>query len=106
MDTTVVGRRIKATRESLGITQEALAEMANISPTHISVIERGAKLPRLESFISIANALNVSADSLLLGVVTKSTTGVSSELAEMIATLPQREQNRILKVVRVLVEEY
>lgn len=66
MDAQIVGQRIKAAREARGLTQEALAAMVDLSPTHISVIERGLKTPNLDSFVAIANALSVSADAYLL----------------------------------------
>ena len=69
MDTKAVGQRIKAARERRGLTQEELAALVNISPTHVSVIERGAKTVRMDTFVAIANVLEVSADSLLIDVV-------------------------------------
>ena len=41
----------------------------NLSPTHVSVIERGLKVTKLDTFVAIANALDVSADTLLIDVV-------------------------------------
>ena len=69
MDQKAIGKRIKSAREKKGLTQEQLAEQVNLSPMHISVIERGNKLPRLETLINIANVLDVSADILLQDVV-------------------------------------
>ena len=45
MDLRDVGLRIKKTREAKGLTQEELAALVDLSPTHISVIERGQKIP-------------------------------------------------------------
>ena len=60
MDGKAVGRRIKEAREKRHLTQEELAARIDISPTHVSVIERGTKIPRLDTFVAIANALEVS----------------------------------------------
>ena len=87
MDGKAVGRRIKEAREKRHLTQEELAARIDISPTHVSVIERGTKIPRLDTFVAIANALEVSGDALLL------------------EGLPWEEKRRILKVVRTLMEE-
>ena len=65
MDLKAVGQRIKMAREAKGLTQEDLAAMVELSPTHVSVIERGLKAAKLDTFVAIANALEVSADSLL-----------------------------------------
>lgn len=105
MNGKAVGQRIKEIREEKGITQEKLAEMVNLSPAHISVIERGIKSPNLDSFVAIANALEISADTLLIDVVENATESISSELSNMISHLPQRERIKILKVVEILTEE-
>ncbi len=60
MDLKAVGKRIKAAREQKGLTQEALAELVNLSPMHVSVIERGFKPTKMDTFCNIANALDVS----------------------------------------------
>ena len=58
--------------EAKNLTQEELAALVNLSPTHVSVRERGLKVTKLDTFIAIANALDVSADTLLIDVVTHS----------------------------------
>ena len=102
MDLKAVGQRIKAAREAKNLTQEELAALVNLSTTHVSVIERG--LTKLDTFVAIANALDVSADALLIDVVTHSVTGVTNELSDMIEKLPKDEQKRILNAVRALVD--
>lgn len=104
MDLRAVGHRIKMAREAKGLTQEDLAAMVDLSPTHVSVIERGLKAAKMDTFVAIANALEVSADSLLVDVVAHSVIGVTNELSEMIAKLPLEEQRKILRAVRVLTE--
>lgn len=105
MDLKAVGQRIKAAREAKGLTQEDLAALVELSPTHISVIERGVKAAKLDTFVSIANALEVSADSLLVDVVVHSITGVTNEISALIEQLPKREQTKMIKVIEVLLEE-
>ena len=104
MDMKAVGRRIKMAREEKNLTQEDLASLVDISSTHISVIERGLKVVKLDTFVAIANALEVSADTLLIDVVTHSVSGVTNELSEMIEKLPKEKQQRIINAVRALVE--
>lgn len=105
MDLKAVGQRIKEAREAKGLTQEDLAAIVDLSPTHVSVIERGLKVAKLDTFVAIANALDVSADSLLIDVVTQSTTGVTNELSELLMKLPLKEKRKILKAVKVLAED-
>lgn len=105
MDTKAVGQRIKAARERRGLTQEELAALVNISPTHVSVIERGAKTVRMDTFVAIANVLEVSADSLLIDVVDHAAASAASELSDAIERLPYEERMRILKAIRILTEK-
>ena len=95
MDLCAIGARIKAAREKAGMTQEDLAAALEMSPTHISVIERGVKAPKLETLVNIANTLNVSSDMLLQDVVTYSSDGIACELSGAISKLPKKDQERI-----------
>ena len=92
MDTKRVGYKIKVARECKGLTQEQLAEIVNLSPMHISVLERGYKAPKLETLVLIANSLNVSADYLLSDVVSSSSKTVPSAFVELINQLSPKEQ--------------
>lgn len=105
MDLQVVGQRIKMAREAKNLSQEDLAALVDLSPTHISVIERGVKVTKLDKFIAIANALEVSADSLLVDVVEHSVLGVTNELYDMISELPKKDQKRIINAVRAFIED-
>ena len=105
MDGKAVGRRIKEAREKRHLTQEELAARIDISPTYVSVIERGTKIPRLDTFVAIANALEVSGDALLLDVVDHAAESQASDLSAALEGLPWEEKRRILKVVRTLMEE-
>lgn len=53
MDAKAVGQRIRAARERKHLTQEELAALVDISPTHVSVIERGTKIPRMDTFVAL-----------------------------------------------------
>ena len=104
MDMIAVGNRIKEAREQAHLTQEDLAEIIDISPTHMSVIERGAKTPRLDTFVKIVNALKLSSDALLQDVVTPVSDSIVAELSVRMGSLPPKEQNRILNAIRALTE--
>ena len=104
MNEKAIGRRIKAARESKKLTQEQLAELVDLSPMHISVIERGVKLPKLETLINIANILDVSADVLLQDVVKNQTKLYASEASTLIIQLPREDQRRVLAALRTFVE--
>ena len=93
MDLTLLGNRIRVARERKGITQEDLAERVNISPSHVSVIERGVKASRVDTLVRIANELDVSADYLLQDLVKCSH---ENQLLSSIMELPESDRNRLL----------
>ena len=104
MNQVAIGARIKAARERVHLTQEQLAEIIDISPTHMSVIERGVKTPKLDTFVRIANALGVSTDALLQDVVVPANESILAELSVRIGRLPQKDQECILNAIRALTE--
>ena len=87
MDLCAIGARIKTARERAGLTQEDLAAELEMSPTHISVLERGVKAPKLETLVKIANTLHVSTDTLLQDVVHYAADGIASELSSAVSRL-------------------
>lgn len=105
MNAAKVGARIQAVRKERGLTQSELAQMVDITPKYLSNIECGAKVPKFETFISIANALKVDANTLLVDVLTVSKTIVSSEIAEKLAALPPDEQRRLRRLFDFLISE-
>ena len=69
METKAMGERIQIAREERCMTQAGLAKAVGCTPQHISAIERGAKVPTLETFVAIAAALRVPTDVLLQDVL-------------------------------------
>ena len=72
MNQAAIGARIREARLKKKLTQEQLAEKADIGFYYVGEIERGVKLPSLTVFIQIVEALGVTADSLLKDELTAS----------------------------------
>ncbi len=66
VDYYALGMRIRSAREKKNLTQEQLGELCSLSTAHIGHIERGTRTPSIDTLYSVAQALNVSVDSLLL----------------------------------------
>ena len=99
-----LGNKIRELRRASHLTQEQLAEAVNLSTNHISVIERGVKTPKLDTFVDIANALGVSADEILVDVIDKSTEITASILSQKLQALPASEQRKVLSVIDTLLK--
>ena len=100
-----IGKYIREYRVAKGMTQETLAEYADISPSYVSMIERAEKTPALETLIEIANALEVSTDMLLCEMLKYELTIKRNVMLDNISELPKREQERIFSVVNTMIEE-
>ena len=64
-----MGKRLVARRKQLRLTQEELAECADMTTQTISTAETGKKALRPENIIKLCVALDISADYLLMGKV-------------------------------------
>ncbi len=56
---------ISRLRISKGITQERLAAFADIARSHLTALENGKKVARLDTFFRIAQALEISPTDLM-----------------------------------------
>ena len=66
IDYVAIGKRIQKARKKKHMTQRVLAESVDISASHLSNIERGKKPVGLLTLLKICNALNITADSVLI----------------------------------------
>ncbi len=59
------GRAVRARREGLGLSQEALAERCDLDRTYISGVERGRRNPTVQAVYRIAGGLGLPAAALI-----------------------------------------
>ena len=62
------GQSLARHRRAKELSQEALAERADLDRTYLSDIERGVRNPGIRNVVLIAKALGISAADLLKGV--------------------------------------
>ena len=109
IDSKSIGNRIKAYRSNLGISQEELGAAVYVTGKHLSYLETGAKVPSLELLILIANALDVSADDLLIDNLTHTSSPVGRELHALLQDCNHDEREmlmRLLKFTKELFSEF
>jgi transcriptional regulator with XRE-family HTH domain len=63
-----LGLNVRKRREARELTQEKLAERANLDATYISGIERGLRNPGIKNVAKLAKALGLSTAELCKGV--------------------------------------
>lgn len=93
-----IGKNIRKFREIKKLRQEDLAEKTDLTTNYIGMIERGEKIPSLETFINILNSLGVSADMVLSDVLDNGYTVKDSLLNEKLEKLVPEDRNRIYEV--------
>ena len=91
-------------RKKQRLTQQALAEKVGLVPSNISHIERGTTKLSIQSLIRIANALHVSAESLLCDNLEHAIQPFQQEIADIIDDCSPREI-RILAEILVASKE-
>lgn len=105
MNRKAIGKRIQASRETVGLSQEQLAEEIDLSTIFMSAIERGVRSPSLDNFVKLCNAMDESADVLLADVLKRGYRVKASWLSEKIEDLPPEEQERIFNVVEAMIKK-
>lgn len=62
------GLRVRQLRKQAGLSQEKLAELADLHRTYVSGIERGDRNVSLINIVRLAKALHVTSGELLKGI--------------------------------------
>lgn len=94
-----IGKNIRKYRIVKKLRQEDLAEKAGLSTNYVGALERGEKIPALETFIDIVNVLGVSADMILCDVLDTGYEVKNSLLNEKLEKLPAGERAKIYDVI-------
>ena len=87
------------------LRQEDLAERSGLSANYVGMVERGEKIPSLETFIGIINALGVSADMVLTDVVETGYLVKSSMLLDQLEHLSAEDREKIYDVIETMIDK-
>ncbi len=82
---TLLGQRIREQRKEKGWTIEQFAERVDLSANYVGDLERGVKIPKLETFIRIVEVLDVSADVLIRDSVASASHVADDELCKKLS---------------------
>lgn len=89
-----LGSSLRARRKALGMSQEKLAELAELHPTYISEIERGRVNASVYSIFLITNALGMELADLMNLSTTSVNRHLENELAEISGTIRRLDKNK------------
>lgn len=104
MELESIGKNIRKYRLMKKLRQEDLAEKADLSINYIGAIERGEKIPSLETLLVIINALGVSADMILVDVIDTGYVVKDSLLAEKLDKLSAKDRAEIHDVIDTMIK--
>lgn len=102
VDAMAFAERLTAARKQRELTQQALAERADIHVTQIRRYEAGTSAPTLDALRNLAIALNITTDSLVFDPTER---GPSDDLAlhlEAIEQLDPDDQHTIRSLIEAI----
>ncbi|HOD93266.1 MAG TPA: helix-turn-helix transcriptional regulator [Clostridia bacterium] len=93
------GNRVREKRVMVDMSQETLAEKCDVSTSYIGLVERGERKPSLEIVLKIANALNVTPNSLTLDSIKHKPSNNKDKLVLMINDFDDTQINTTFEIV-------
>ena len=96
-----LGNRIREERKKKGLSQEQLAEITNLSITHVSHIETANTKVSLPVFVRIANALQVTADTLLCDSIECSSIVLNGKISELTEDCSEEELHVLTDILQI-----
>lgn len=95
-----IRQRIRKFRKAYNLSQEELAEMINISKTHMSHIETGNTKLSLPVLVDIADALKIQTDELIYDTPPENKTKIKQEISDLLDSCSTKEAYILLDVLR------
>ena len=103
MDAKSCGKKLKTYRAQRGWSLERCAERIGISTRYLADIERGDKVPTLETFVLILNTLAASADDVLQDSLVVGYQVKSNELLKMLDSLDVARRKQALDIFKSVI---
>lgn len=97
-----LGKKIKEIRTSKGITQEYVANCANVNTSHISNIENNRVKISLTTLVNVCNALDVTIDYVLAEEYVNSSSALEETILQELHQCDVDMKKRILKIIQAL----
>ncbi len=93
------GKKLKKARESLGLTQEKVAEYLGLGPRYISDIERNKTKGSIDTLVKLCNIYNITPNDLLSEYIYFNVETCNIELSAFYS-LNKEHQNVILDLIK------
>ncbi len=96
------GKRIKQLRKSRGLTQESLAEKANLESTYIGAVERGERNLTIDNIEKIAKGFNIEPYKLFISqpkVKVEEPNLTKEQILEILENIPKEKREKLLQIL-------
>ncbi len=101
-----LGTRMKELRIKMKLTQAEVAKALNVTPGYISNVENNRTAMSLRILIYYARLLNISLDSLIGRIDSEyRETALDREISEMVHKMEIPEKQKLLKTIKVWMDE-
>lgn len=97
-----ISRKIKELRLSKGLTQEYVADIANVNTSHISNIENNRVKISLSTLVKVCNALDTTIDYILSDEYVHSASALDQNILKELQKCDKSTKERILKIIQIL----
>lgn len=98
----VVGRNFRKYRRVAGLTQESIAEKANVTIEYLSKLENGTYNARVTTIIDLCRAVSITPALLLADFFTDKSNGISEVIFEEVDKLTLEDQKLTLDFIKRL----
>jgi transcriptional regulator with XRE-family HTH domain len=100
-----IGGRIAARRKELRLTQEIVTNLTNISTNQLSNLENSRCVPTVESILKLSEALDVTPDYFLLGIVKNVNETPVCDIAQKALLCTDKQKRLVSEFIALLVKE-
>lgn len=101
LDKETIGKKIRQIRKEKGLSQEELSEKIDISPRHMCTIENGNSFPSIETFIKIAEILDININDFF-NLNLESSDNLRAEIYNLIQTSTVHELKLIQNIITAI----
>ena len=96
-----MGSKIKEARQNMGLTQEQLSEIVDVTPAFIGHIERGERSVSLKTLFAIGKKLKISFDYLLSEISYSPEEQTIKDTLQLLESCSPEARKAVLDIVRV-----
>jgi transcriptional regulator with XRE-family HTH domain len=105
IDYNKIGARVFARRKELQLTQEMVTNITDISTNQLSNIENNHSVPTIETILKLCDALKVTPDYFLLGIVKETDSDPVKAISQKALLCTVKQQKLVYEFISLLIKE-